>query len=275
MSEIISTAYLMGGLGNQMFQIAHAICQGLKNNVVSKFRPSSYTPMLGNQPTKYLDNIFRNITFTENITNTVRIESGFHYIPINPLWETSIEFFGYFQSNKNFLGYDEQIMELFQPTEEFIEKIKKKYPEINNQKTLSLHIRRGDYLTISHVLPIIDKSYIDESIKQNGEYDTLFIFSNDKEWVKQNLSYNNQIIVSGLEDYEELWLISLCKNNIMSNSSFSWWGSFLNKNENKKTFVPNVWFGPSGESNYQDIYLDSWKQINVTYSKGKLIYSKI
>ena len=61
----------------------------------------------------------------------------------------------------------------------------------------------------------------------------------------------------------------------MSNSSFSWWGSFLNKNENKKTFVPNVWFGPSGESNYQDIYLDSWKQINVTYSKGKLIYSKI
>jgi hypothetical protein len=60
MGEIISTAYLMGGLGNQMFQMSHALCQGWKNNIPTKFRPSSYTPMQANQPTKYLDNIFRN-----------------------------------------------------------------------------------------------------------------------------------------------------------------------------------------------------------------------
>jgi hypothetical protein len=272
MNEIISTAYLMGGLGNQMFQISHAISQGWKNNIPSKFRPSSYTPMQANQPTKYLDNIFRNIEFTNDIPNTIRIESGWGYIPINPSWYTSVEFFGYFQSNKNFLGYDEKIKELFQPTDEFINKIKSLYPEINKEGTISLHIRRGDYTTISHVLPVIDKTYIDEAIRQNGDYSTIFIFSDDVNWIKQNLSYPNQIIVTGLEDYEELWLMSLCKNNIMSNSTFSWWGAFLNNNINKKIYTPSLWFGPAGEYNWEDIYIESWTKINVTYSNGLLIH---
>jgi hypothetical protein len=160
MGEIISTTYLMGGLGNQMFQISHAICQGWKNNIPSKFKLSSHTSIEFNQPTKYLNNIFRNIEFTNDIPNTIRIESGFGYKPINPSWETSVEFFGYFQSNKNFLGYDDQIIELFQPTEEFINKVKTLYPEINNERTISLHIRRGDYVSISHIHPVIDKIVI-------------------------------------------------------------------------------------------------------------------
>ena len=274
MENIISTAYLMGGLGNQMFQISHAIAQGLKNNKPAIFIPKAYTPMQANQPTKYLNNIFRNILFSENIPNRKRIESGWGYTKINPSWETSIEFYGYYQSNKNFLGYDEQIKELFQPTKEFIDKIYTLYPELNNEKTVSLHIRRGDYTKISNILPIIDKTYIDEAIKQNGEYFKLFIFSDDKEWVKQNLSYPNQIIVSALEDYEEMWAMSLCNNNIMSNSTFSWWGSFLNRKKDKNVYVPSVWFGPAGEKNNDDIYLNSWIKINVEYFDGRLVYKK-
>jgi hypothetical protein len=272
MGEIISTTYLMGGLGNQMFQISHAICQGWKNNIPSKFKLSSHTSIEFNQPTKYLNNIFRNIEFTNDIPNTIRIESGFGYKPINPSWETSVEFFGYFQSNKNFLGYDDQIIELFQPTEEFINKVKTLYPEINNERTISLHIRRGDYVSISHIHPVIDKTYIDEAIRQNGYYDTIFIFSDDTDWVRQNLTYNNQIVVSGLENYEELWLMSLCKNNIISNSTFSWWGAFLNKNINKNVYTPSIWFGPAGEYNWEDIYIESWTKINVRYSNGLLIH---
>ena len=129
------------------------------------------------------------------------------------------------------------------------------------------------YVKISHFHPVIDKTYIDEAISQNGKYSTIFIFSDDVEWVKQNLSYPNQIIVTELEDYEELWLMSLCKNNIMSNSTFSWWGSFLNKNKNKNVFTPSIWFGPSVGYNFQDIYLDSWIKITVTYSKGVLLFN--
>jgi hypothetical protein len=64
--------------------------------------------------------------------------------------------------------------------------------------------------------------------------------------------------------------MSLCKNNIMSNSTFSWWGSFLNKNVNKIVYTPSIWFGPAGESNWEDIYIESWTKINVKYSDGLL-----
>jgi hypothetical protein len=268
------TAYLMGGLGNQMFQISHAISQGLKNNVESLFIPVAYTPMQANQPAKYLNNIYRNINFVDNLSDYQIVESPWQFTELDIKWVHPTQFIGYYQSSKNFLGYDEQIKELFQPTEEFINKVNSLYPEINNEGTLSLHIRRGDYATISHILPVIHKTYIDEAIEQNGLYTTLFIFSDDTEWVKQNLSYPNQIIVTGLEDYEELWLMSLCKNNIMSNSTFSWWGSFLNKNEYKKIFVPSIWFGPSGEKKWEDIYIDSWIKIDVIYSEGMLVFNE-
>lgn len=273
MNEIISTSYLMGGIGNQLFQISHAICQGLKYNIPAKFRPISYTPMQGLQPSLYFDNIFRNIEFLNISSPLKRVEGTFHFTENEFSWNTSIEFYGYYQSSKYFLGYDEKLKELFKPTEEFKYKLEKLYPGFLNSNSLSLHIRRGDYLNISNILPVIDVSYIDESIKQIGNYDTLYVFSQDKEWVINNLNYNNMIIVNNLDfDYEELWMISLCKNNIMSNSSFSWWGSFLNQNKDKKVMVPSIWFGPGSDYDYSDIYESYHTKISVKFLNGKLIY---
>lgn len=270
MKEILSTAYLMGGLGNQMFQISHALCQAWKNNVTAYFRPIAFTPMSGNQPIDYMTNILRNINFRGNIENTTILKYPFHFVNVNLTWNESLEFYGYFQSSKYFYGYESQIRTIFMPTNEFIEKIKEKYPQIKNENTLSLHIRRGDYLSISNVLPIVDISYFNECIRQNGEYDTLFIFTNDKDWARENLSYDNMVIVDHLDDYEELWMMSLCKNNILSNSSFSWWGAFLNSHSNGKKFAPSLWFGPAGEANYFDIYEPDWVKIDVHYADGKL-----
>jgi len=272
--KVFSTAYLMGGLGNQMFQIAHSICQGWKNNIPSIFKCQSFTPMQANQPTKYVDNIYRNIFFYNFSSKIKRVNAPWEYVDLNVNWDSPIEFYGYFQSGKNFLGYEEKIKDLFQPTENFINKIENKFPKIKKEITVSIHVRRGDYLTINNILPIIDKSYIDECLKMIGEYDHIFIFSDDVNWVKENLIYENSTVVESLEDYEDLWFISLCKINIMSNSSFSWWGTFLNKNENKKTYVPSIWFGPKGEKNYHDIYLDSWVKVETIYSDGKIIYNK-
>ena len=77
-------------------------------------------------------------------------------------------------------------------------------------------------------------------------------------------------MVEGLEDYEELWMMSLCNHNVMSNSSFSWWGSYLNLNEDKKIFVPSTWFGPQGETYYQDVYEDNWIKIETIFDDGKI-----
>lgn len=272
MKEILSTAYLMGGLGNQMFQISHALCQAWKNNVTACFRPISFTPMSGNQPINYMSNILRNINFRGSIENTTILKYPFHFVNVDLTWNESLEFYGYFQSSKYFYGYEDRIKATFIPTNAFIEKIQEQYPQIKKENTLSLHIRRGDYLTISNVLPTVDLSYFDECLKINGEYDALFIFTDDKAWTRKNLSYENMIIVDDLADYEELWMMSLCKNNILSNSSFSWWGAFLNVNQNSKKFAPSQWFGPAGEANFSDIYESDWKIINVHYIDGKLIY---
>jgi hypothetical protein len=266
------TSHLMGGLGNQMFQISKSVAEGLKNNIPVFFRTSAFIPMEGNQPTNYIENIFRNLNFDNSKIPTFRInEQTWSYYETNHIYTEPTEFYGYYQSSKNFLNFRDEIQKLFLPTEEFKVKLKNLYPKIFEKDSVSIHVRRGDYLTISNILPVIDKSYIDKSLKEIGNYSNVFIFSNDKEWVKENLNYENSTVVDGLEDYEELWSISLCNHNIMSNSSFSWWGSYLNLNENKKVFVPNIWFGPKGEKNYQVIYENKWIKINVKYENGKLI----
>jgi len=269
--KIFSTSFLMGGLGNQMFQISHAMCQGWKNNIPIIFKCESFTPMQANQPTKYVDNIFRNITFLNFTSQTKRINTPWEYVDLSFDLESPIEFYGYFQSSKNFYGFGDRLSELFQPTNEFIEKIYRDFSEIKKENTISIHIRRGDYLSIGAILPTIGKSYIDECLNKIGNYDHIFIFSDDVNWVKENLNYENSTIVDSLEDYEDLWFISLCKINVMSNSSFSWWGTFLNKNKNKETYAPSIWFGPNGERNYSDIYENNWIKIKVNYKNGELV----
>jgi len=271
MNNVILSAFLMGGLGNQMFQIAHTYAQGLKNNLNVSFKPIAGGNMQGNKPINYLKNIFKNFNFDNNIGDLKRVkEQGFYFTPINDKWDESVEFYGYFQSSKNFYGFQDEIKDKFRPSEDFLDKIYNIYPQLLNKNNLSLHVRRGDYLTVSHILPVVSKQYIDYCVNEIGEYDYLFVFSDDKQWVRDNLNYPNMIIVEGLEDYEELWTISLCKNNIMSNSSFSWWGVYLSNFDNKQVMCPYPWFGPSGEKKFEDIYEENWKKVNLRYVNGLL-----
>jgi hypothetical protein len=141
----------------------------------------------------------------------------------------------------------------------------------DKENTISVHIRRGDYLGISNILPSIDRSYIDKALELHGGYDKLLIFSDDKEFAK-SLNYKNSIVVEGLEDYEEMWLMSLCNHHIISNSSFSWWGSFLNNliNSKKRIYAPSIWLGPTAEPFVKDIYRKEMIKVNVEYKNGVL-----
>ena len=270
--EKFITSYLMGGLANQMFQIAKAKTEGFIHDIPVYFEPKSFTPMEGNNTNVYINNIFRNIEFKDNlIFQKSYDEHSWGYNEIDYTYDSSVMFKGYYQSSKNFKNYSEKIKNLFLPTEEFKQKLMTLYPLIFEKNSVSIHIRRGDYLTISDILPVIGKSYIDKSLKSIGKYSNIFIFTNDKDWAEKNLDYDKCTIVTDLNDYEDLWAISLCNHNIMSNSSFSWWGSYLNKNKNQKVCVPSIWFGPKGEQNYKDIYEPKWNKINVVYDNGFLI----
>lgn len=271
--EKIFTSFLMGGLGNQLFQIANCLSQAKEKNANPKFRKNSWTPMQGKNAEFYSKNIFKKLNFVDEIDNLTRVgEKSFSYSKLDIPENSNVEFHGYFQSGKYFENDKNEIKSYFLPDEEFLNNIKIKYPEILLDNTVSLHIRRGDYLNFPHIHPTVDISYVEESIRLIGEYSFIFIFSDDKEWVTNNLKLDNMIFVENNHDFEDLWLMSLCKNNIISNSSFSWWGSFLNQNPNKKIISPSIWFGPGGQQDYNDIFEDNFIKINTTFKEGNLCY---
>ena len=95
------TSHLMGGLGNQMFQISKSKTEGLIHNIPVYFKLESFIPMDGRQPNIYKENIFRNIEFKNDIQPLIRInESQFNYIDLNYKFNEPTEFFGYYQSLK-------------------------------------------------------------------------------------------------------------------------------------------------------------------------------
>lgn len=263
----------MGGLGNQLFQAAHALSQGWKHNKEVLFTPNSFTPGQGRNTINYVNNVFRNLKFVDKIENLKIVsEPTFEYSGVNPL-ETNTSFYGYYQSTKNWFGYEEKIRNIFTCDESTIYKLQKKYPQLQEQNTLSIHIRRSEYLKLSEIHPTISLEYIEKAIELIGNYSTTFIFSDDHDWVKQNLNLDNSIYIDEEEDFLELWLMGLCQNHIISNSTFSWWGVFLNKNKNKNIIAPSVWFGPKGP-NAKDIYEPYWTIIDVEYNQGKLNLKK-
>ena len=119
MSNLIS-CNLMGGLGNQLFQAAHALAQGITHNREVVFVPRSWTPMQGRQTENYLTNIFRNMKFVDNIDNFEKVSEGPWEFSDVFVKEHDTVFDGYFQSSKNFNPHFDKIREIFSPTEEFV-----------------------------------------------------------------------------------------------------------------------------------------------------------
>lgn len=123
--------------------------------------------------------------------------------------------------------------------------------QIKNSQAISLHVRRGDYAqnaTVTKEFGACSLSYYQSApteIAKSIKNPTYFIFSDDMNWVKENLSLpENSVYVSDktLRDVDELILMSLCQHNIIANSSFSWWGAWLNQNPDKVVIAPTPWF---------------------------------
>lgn len=141
--------------------------------------------------------------------------------------------------------------------------------KIHGSRSISIHVRRGDYVenastnqkhgTSSPEYYAAAISYMTERFSNLS----FFVFSDDIEWVKANLRIpNNPLFVSsrGLEDFEEMSLMSLCDHHIIANSSFSWWGAWLGKNPDKTVIAPKQWFSAESE-NDTDIVPSEWQRL--------------
>ena len=256
--NIISTN-LMGGLGNCLFQIAAAYATSLRDS--KKFICPKVVSHGSHKPiNNYFNNIFSRIEFG-SMPSDIQLyhEPCFHYNEI-PNIHNNIMLYGYFQSEKYFNVYRNEILNLFSVTNEIENKLTTKYSHLLQKKTCSIHIRRGDYVLLSDYHTVQPIDYYEKATNIIGEDFEYLIFSDDIEWCKENFSFlKNTHFIEGDTDFENLYLMSMCYHNIIANSTFSWWGALLNKNEDKKVICPSDWFGPINKHlQTKDIYPTKW-----------------
>ena len=124
-----------------------------------------------------------------------------------------------------------------------------------------MHVRRGDYLKFKDTHPPCSVEYYNQAISSFSESSIFLVISDDIEWCKENFLGDKFYFVEGNEDYIDLYLMSLCKNNIIANSSFSWWAAWLNRNKEKIVIAPEKWFGNEVQYNTDNLLPSSWETI--------------
>lgn len=158
---------------------------------------------------------------------------------------------GWYQHEEYFSAYRSALQREFMLREvwklpEALEQILKEY------EVISLHVRRGDYITnpaIRKIMYLCDREYYGkavEYVRERLKRPYLFIFTNDADWVRKNLSYDLPMAIVSeqymMSDAQELLLMSYCNHNIISNSTYSWWGAWLNTHKDKIVIAPRKWF---------------------------------
>lgn len=177
-------------------------------------------------------------------------------------------YFGGWHSEKYFKSNKSQILDAFDfKIDSDDEPVLQTLDHIKRTNSVSIHVRRGDYLSEKNMHTfgaVCTKAYFDAAVnKIESLIDTphFFIFSNDVAWVKANFKYGNITIIDynkGNDSWKDLFLMSSCKHNINSNSSFSWWGAWLNLNEDKIVIAPRFFIN---NLDTKDIYPGDWLQL--------------
>jgi hypothetical protein len=279
------TVKLLGGLGNQMFQYALGRHLSILNQTQLRLDLSSLLKRDDTIGYIYRDfelNVFNIRCDIKKSTNRFQTKFNQLFNPYNHISEGTIDdvalilnqkgniyLDGFWQSE----GYFEDIQAIIKKDFEF-----KSAPNPKNQvfleqvassNSVSVHFRRGDYVTnplTNQFHGVCSTEYYLSAIQLTKEKVThphFFIFSDDLNWVKEHIMFdaphtfiNNN---SGKDSFEDMRLMANCKHNIIANSSFSWWGGWLNKNNDKIIIAPQKWFNDEGmNKKAKRIIPDTW-----------------
>ena len=255
------TAKLTGGLGNLMFEIAATCALALRNNASAVFDLEAH--QIDNQgcsASKYKNTILRNLKTAiipfETWGAHNYSEPEFSYNPI-PFIEPSV-LCGYWQSEKYFEDCKQYTRNLFHISAESMNKVDGFLGSLPKGKAVTTcHFRKGDYANFPHIYYIQEKSYYEEAMKLFP--DNTFVFlSDDLQWCKDNFQGDNIFFSPFTDELDDLTLMIMADNCIIANSSFSWWGAWLNYNENKKVVAPKKWFKVGANLDTKDLYCKEW-----------------
>lgn len=241
-------------LGNQMFQIATASATAEKAGTGVAFPKWDYANMF--------EGDFTPVPF-HSIFRAAHKEPGFHYTEITPKENMILD--GYFQSEKYFKDSDSKIRKMFTIKQDIKDAVYEKHKDLlDRDNVVALHLRRGDYLTLPDHHPVMDLNYFMKAMKKFPKDSIFLVFSDDTQWCKDNFPGIGEkfFIIEGQTDIEDFTMMTMCDHNCIANSSFSWWGAWLNDNENKIVVAPNKWFGTAYAGwNTDDLYCDGWNKI--------------
>ena len=283
------TIKLMGGLGNQLFQLFTCIAYGIKHKkkiVLSKNKLDSISPVdnISLRPT-YWDSFLSKLkTFivdeNDGVWKQFRLiykeESMYQEIPFT---DKNIVLYGYFQSYKYFENII-PIIPAFLQLNEQKNNLMMKYSFDINTIYISLHFRIGDYKAAgskNHPITSIEYyinslNHILNTLKDNNKKISVLCFGENQS--KDDIIGNINILIKNFpkfefkffndnfQDYEEMILMSCCNHNIIANSTFSWWGAFLNNSSNKIVTYPDKWFGENIKKDVSDLFPNDWKCIS-------------
>jgi len=287
---------LQGGLGNQLFQWAFGLSLANKSNAELKFDTESYvTDKLRSLEISTLvdgiaiakKNEIKKIRLENNTLNllkrkietlfnpyfkrTIICENTYLYdVRLDSQNYTSNYFEGYWQNEKYFINNRKQILNKIN----FKINNSKSYNQYKLQITetdstaIAIHVRRGDYINDRRILEIhgiCSLDYYKTSVRlMNEKYNNIhfYIFSNDLNWCEKKFSFiKNKTYVKNTETvFEDLELMSLCKGQIIANSSLSWWSAWINQNPNKKVIAPKKWFNKT-TINYSELVPENWLKL--------------
>jgi len=260
------SAKLIGGLGNQLFQIATTYVHALNHNDTCAFNLNVACAYQGNNPIAYKNNVYSKLAELPNGWKPQFIfkeQEEFSKLPYRP--DMMLE--GYLSGERYIGDRRNDVVELFS-NQPILDMLRRRH-ECYLDNSVSMHVRRGDYLKFSNVYILLGWDYYQKAlniIQEKAKVEHVLIFSDDIEWCREHIPIKNAIFIGGQKDYEDMYLMSLCSHNILANSSFSWWGSYLNINPDKIVVAPEIWFQVEGEvagrpDNAEPLFCTNWIKI--------------
>lgn len=264
--EKVILCRLQGRLGNQLFQVAAAYSLAIDNDAFLSF------PFIEKEK---IWNIQENWKEIFPFIESKRFEGKFKefcqnqdyvYRPVT--FSDKMKLSGYFQSEKYFKHNKEKIVSLFQPNENIKTSLKEKYSDlIRHPKTVGIHIRAysQECKTLIKDFPFLELDYYKNCAAYFND-DVLFVIFSDKiQWAKELFKDFDRphIFIEGNTQHEDFYLLSYCKHQILSSSTFGWWAAYLNSNPNKVVIAPDPWFNKTSSHSSKDVVPEDW--IKVSY----------
>jgi hypothetical protein len=291
---------LRGGLGNQLFQYAAAKALADHHHTELKLDLYTYTRhryrkfelsrfnvdapeasrsevhrFTGSNP------LVRYLNKRENYMRCPKVFAQPHYHFYQDFFSLPADLYlsGYWQSEKYFHPAAAVIRSQYAPKAPLDERTRAMQQKMRSENSVAIHVRRGDYTsaaTYSSFFGTLSKEYYDNAFARMKEHladPVFYIFSDDPAWCRQHFAGIEVIDFNKGDDaFKDMLLMSSCRNNIIANSTFSWWGAWLNSNPDKKVIAPRQWFRenyltrktpvyPCRFYNTSDLIPESWERI--------------